>query len=429
MKLGHIIKAERLKKDMKQIILAKGICTPSYLSRIELDQVKPSEEIVFLLLQRLGINMNEIIREKDDRNGTLLLELKSLYKEVIIKRDSEFAKKELARINFINAISEDSELYYTFNLIVLRFKLIAGEDLSAIKTDIELLREQKDALNERQKFIFEVNEGILLYKENSIKKAILKFEYALNMDLTLEDWEQAEIHYMLGLAYVSDNRMAASLEYIESAQQYFKSKLLIKRVLDCFTLKGIYYKRINNFKEAEHFYFEAIELCKNFSIPERLGSIYHNLGILYLTNGRIQDGVNYIHECLKSKSDPRSKLTTILSLVITYSKMSNTEQVIHWCEEGLSICENNINDSNTPFLYHFNFYKSLHSKNVLTSAIVNSTITYFVDLEDYRSAQKYAIAFAMELYKKGKYKLSSSYFMDANKYNYSNREIENWEDI
>ena len=429
MKVGHIIKAERLKKDMKQIILAKGICTPSYLSRIELEQVKPSEEIVFLLLQRLGININEVVREKDDRNDVLLLELESLYKEVIIKRDSEFAKKELARIHLKNALLENSELYYTFNLIVLRFKLIAGEDLSAIKIDIELLREQEDALNERQKFLLEINEGILFYKDNSIKKAILNFENAINRGLTLEDWEQAEIHYMLGLAYVSDNRMAASLEYIESAEEYFKSKLLIKRVLDCFTLKGIYYKRINNFEEAEQYYFEAIELCKNFSISERLGSIYHNLGILYLTNGRIQDGVNYMLECLKSKSEPRSKLTTILSLVITYSKMSNAEQVIHWCEEGLSLCENNINESNTPFLYHFNFYKSLHSKNGLTSAIVNSTIKYFVSLEDYRSAKKYAIAYAIELYKKGRYKLSSSYFMDANKYNYSNKEIENWEDI
>lgn len=310
-----------------------------------------------------------------------------------------------------------------------RLKLIAGEDLSATKIDIDLLKEQENELNERQKFVLDINEGIFFYKINNIKKAILKFEKAINMDLKLEDWEQAEVHYMLGLAYVSDNRIAISLEYIELAQKYFESKLLIKRVLDCSTLKGIYYKRINNFIEAEKCYFEAIELCKNFAIPERLGSIYHNLGTLYLTNARKQEGVSYMLECLKHKSEPRSKLTTILSLVITYSKMSNPNKITYWCEEGLSLCENNPSESIAPFVHHFNFYKSLHSKNGLTSDVVNKTITYFVSLEDYRSAQKYAIAFAVELYKQGRYKLASSFFIEANEYNYSNEKIETWEDI
>lgn len=429
MKVGHIIKSERLKLEMKQIVLAKGICTPSYLSRIEQDQITASEEIVSLLLERLGININDVIEQKDEKNKTIHLELKRLYKEVITKRDSEFAKEQLASIYLNSNLLEDSELYYTFNLIVLRFKLIAGEDLSTIKIDIELLREQEEVLNERQKFLLEINEGILLYKKNSIKKAISKFEKAIKMELKLEDWEQAEVYYMLGLSYVSDNRMAISLEYIESAEEYFKSKLLIKRVLDCFTLKGVYYKRINNFFEAEKCYFEAVELCKKFSITERLGSLYHNLGSLYLLKDRKQEGVSYMLESLKYKSEPRSKLTTILSLVITYSKMSNTDKVIHWCEEGLSLCENNFCNTIAPFLHHFNFYKSLHSKYGLTSDVVNETIMYFVSLEDYRNAQKYAIAFAVELYKEGKYKLASSFFMEANKYNYTNKKIESWEDI
>lgn len=429
LQVGHIIKSERIRQGMKQIVLARGICTPSYLSRIEQNQITASEEIITLLLEKLGININEIIEEKDDENEPLLLELQGLYKEVIQKRDSDFAKEQLANPYLNSKLLEDSELYYTYNLIMIRFKLIAGEDLSVIKRDIELIREQEGILNERQKFLLEVNEAILLYEVNNSKKAISHLEKVVNMGLKLDDWEQADVNYMLGLAYISDNRMAISLEYIELAQEYFKNKLLVKRVLDCLTLKGIYYKRIKNFIEAEKCYFEAIELCKEFSIREHLGRLYHNLGSFYLSNSREKDGISYMLDSLKYKSEPKSKLITIHSLVITYSKMNNTDKVIHWCEEGLSLCENIFCKSIKPYFYHFNFYKSLHSKDGLTSDVVKNTLTYFVSLEDYRNARKYAIAFAVELYNEGKYKLASTFFMKANNYKYVNKEIETWEDI
>lgn len=46
--IGLVIKMERLRQGMKQITLSKGICTPSYLSKIENNITLPGEDIITL---------------------------------------------------------------------------------------------------------------------------------------------------------------------------------------------------------------------------------------------------------------------------------------------------------------------------------------------------------------------------------------------
>lgn len=50
MEVGKIIKIERQRKNIRQDELAIGICSPSYLSKIETGSAFPSEEILKLFL-------------------------------------------------------------------------------------------------------------------------------------------------------------------------------------------------------------------------------------------------------------------------------------------------------------------------------------------------------------------------------------------
>jgi transcriptional regulator with XRE-family HTH domain len=52
---GHVIKFERIRQNIKQVQLSDGICTPSYLSKIESNSIVPSEEILGELFERLAI--------------------------------------------------------------------------------------------------------------------------------------------------------------------------------------------------------------------------------------------------------------------------------------------------------------------------------------------------------------------------------------
>jgi len=65
---GYLIRRERLARDWSQEGLCRGICTVSYLSKIEQGKAAPSPEIVTLLLQRLGLDWQE------PENGAALVE-------------------------------------------------------------------------------------------------------------------------------------------------------------------------------------------------------------------------------------------------------------------------------------------------------------------------------------------------------------------
>ena len=61
---GYIIYRERVRRNWSQAGLCKGICTVSYLSKIESGSAEPSEEILRLLLARLNLETNrEVERE------------------------------------------------------------------------------------------------------------------------------------------------------------------------------------------------------------------------------------------------------------------------------------------------------------------------------------------------------------------------------
>lgn len=56
---GLIIYRTRIQRNWSQAGLCKGICTVSYLSKIETGKAEPSEEVLQLLLDRLGLKMDK----------------------------------------------------------------------------------------------------------------------------------------------------------------------------------------------------------------------------------------------------------------------------------------------------------------------------------------------------------------------------------
>ena len=57
--IGSIIKFNRINNNISQKELSKGICVPSYLSRIENGELLPSEDVLSIIFSRLGLKFND----------------------------------------------------------------------------------------------------------------------------------------------------------------------------------------------------------------------------------------------------------------------------------------------------------------------------------------------------------------------------------
>ena len=60
------LKRKRIEKGLKLQEVASGICSISYLSRVENNQSIPSEDNLEMLFERLDLNYNEIKRKRNN---------------------------------------------------------------------------------------------------------------------------------------------------------------------------------------------------------------------------------------------------------------------------------------------------------------------------------------------------------------------------
>ncbi|WP_332647279.1 helix-turn-helix transcriptional regulator [Lysinibacillus sp. 54212] len=429
MKVGHIIKNERMRQGMKQVVLAKGICTSSYLSRIEQEIIIPSEEIVLLLLKKLNLDISKIRKSTFEEDASFSEYLNSIYKDVIINKNKLTTQQRLEELQNINYLFESQALYYTYLLVLLRLRLIIGEDFTEIKLELQYLNGLSSNFNPQQIYLLSINNAIYSYLISNYKEAIHYFEQAQSIDLKLEDWEQAELNYMIALTYITNDQTTISVHYLNKALDYFKDHFCMDRVIDCHLLIGITYKKNGHFNEALNHYLKAKEISEKFNLgDDHFGIIHHNLGSLSISMGNREEGIRHFYKSLEYKNG-KSKLITILGLVIEYSKMKNTKLIIKWCNEGLQLLNDLVDESLISYEHHFTFYKSLYQADDSSIFAAENAIKYFFETQNYYYANKYSIALAEWYFSQKKYKLSAQYYSEANQYIFKDKSIISWEDL
>ncbi|MCM3743995.1 tetratricopeptide repeat protein [Sporosarcina luteola] len=431
MKIGHLIRAERVRQDMKQIVLAKGICTPSYLSKIERNQIEPSEDITEMLMERLGMDPGKL--QENDEETELEFEkmLMESYRLVITSRDMELAKEKIDFLEKNSPWFENDSLHYTYLLILLRFRLIVGKDFNEMEKEIEALSHSVGEFDAYQMYLFKMNNALYYYNSGIQKKATSFFQEIMdNLEkIPLSDWEKAEFHYTISIIYIAEGQIFIAIEYIRKALDFFMGNLMMKRVLECYIIIGITRKRTEQFPEALEAYSKAMQICEEFNLHSEKGIIYHNIGSLNSTLRNSEQAIEYFLKSIESKSENDEMMITIFCLIVEYSKLNMKKNVIHWAEGGINLYHKLNDESLISYFHHFNFYKSLHSEGGLSVEIAELAIQHFKEIQDFRHINKYCIALAEWYYNNRKYKLSSSYYREANRYGYIYNKVEKWEDL
>ena len=380
----------RIQQNMKQITLAKGICSTSYLSKIENNQTVPSDEVLNLLVDRLNLEYEDLSTEQEKE---FLSEMYRLYKDAVIDRNKEDVREKLIFYNERNYLFKEESNFYTYNLYLFRLYLITDAEMVVLKNLMDALSQMKEKFDDRQRFLYNTNCGILFYIDQQYKTSLNYFETSLELVTTfqIDEWEIADFYNALSISYLSINHLLNTIEYSTKALNFYRDNLIFKRAIDCYIVIGIAQTSTAKYKSAEESYLLAKKLTTDLKFKEYEGIITQNLGFLYSQKNNHLKAIEYYIESLNSTKDTEGYLLTIFSIIKEYSKQKNISNILEWCKKGFDLLESSPSEKYLSYYYHFKIYSVKHTNDIINEHLFISAIEYFESFKDYRHANKYAI--------------------------------------
>lgn len=428
MKFGQLIKSERQKVNMRQDELAKGICSPSHLSKIESGTTTASTEVQQMLLQKLNISMENIFATSSPGQVTQFTER---FKDVISQRDNIAGSLLYQEIHTF--LEENPLFEYKMNLLLMetRLMLTMSTNFTDAKMNIAIILPTQSDLSQAQLFQLYIIPGIIAYTENRFFNALHLFTnaYKLTKKTRMADWEIADLHYVLSLAALSDYRYTQAIDHAQEALSYFNAKMLAARSIECLLILGIAHKHTGNVNDALVTFKNAEEIMKNSEAYRFLGIIEQNLGACYSLLQDSERSLHHFNQSLLAKEDPNKQLIAILSIVKEHKKIGDEVSAKIWVHKGITLLDQLTERNKNPFFHHFSIYKALlNDENNLISTF-KSALHYFEEKQNYYHCFVYSNILAKKTAEKNQYKLATTFSQKAFDYHLKHRKVQHWEEL
>lgn len=241
---GPLIKITRRRLGFTQEEISEGICTPSYLSRIENCHVIPSAETYKLILDRLNLDYENFIEDLNNLDENL----EAIYSKLLLKEEIK---------DYDLSIFENSYLYLANNDLYIKSKLINSKYLLSLNKYIEAediinqLSEIYNTFSDRNKFIY-LNVAIsLYYLTNQTNIALNLISNESNLNIQAGDFEVACFRFNVALVLCKEYRYLESIDYCQNALEYFKTVYLPNFSFKCHILLAIAKNNLAQYKLAQ----------------------------------------------------------------------------------------------------------------------------------------------------------------------------------
>lgn len=276
---GKLLKYYRQKEKRKQDDVAFGICTPSYLSRIENGLVIAEHSMYEQLFENLGIDFNKL--EQKLKNQTTFLE--HLYEKLL--SNTELTSDEIKQLSIVQNGEQPSEQQLMAKLVYARFlySLKDDDDARTVLDEIKpIVSWKKDRIT--QLFVAITAFGHLSFQEFeqlSIKEAENQFAQYLS---NAHPFELANYHYHIAFANHRSYKLHKALEHIELSQQFFTHQYKPLFQLKLYSMKGVIYNDSHRFQEALKEFEAGLNLLANvpsIQTPMQWSSLHNNIAYCY----------------------------------------------------------------------------------------------------------------------------------------------------
>ncbi len=251
---GYLISRERLRNNWSQEGLCKGICTVSYLSKIESGKAIASEQILHLLLERLGLQYDSALEAEAE-----------------------------------NIVTEGYNLLFAFRLDALK-TLLEKHDLLRFRAtnasvDIELLNAMANE-----------NEPLNPALETCMDVRTLALQRVLQdrADDAVLLYPNAYTHLMVGISAYEKGHYSKAIDAFQSAYELAAREGTVRIMLYCKVFAGNSYCNQQDLMNMERCYRVARRIAEDLKEFNILESIDYNTASSWIKVGRYEDAYNWL---------------------------------------------------------------------------------------------------------------------------------------
>ncbi|PAC36550.1 hypothetical protein CEJ87_05785 [Caldifermentibacillus hisashii] len=363
---------------MRQDDLCRGICTPSYLSRIENNHVVADEEIYILLFERLGIAYDQLLESIEHIDE----KIEKWYDSLLNKEEYEVNIEELKGLSIIGGGSTSIK----FEIVYCRY-LLEHDNLTEVSKVLKNLKQIIKVANNRTFFLY-TNVLLLYYiKTNKFSEAV---EAGVEL-LQLVGYENLANRFELGIFYYNFSLSLKNiycyeeaLIYIEKALKIFKDEYLLERALACHIILGTCYNNSRKWDDAIATFRLAERILIYLPKEDQNKYLYiisNNLGNCYEYQGKYNEAINYYLEAIKYvNGDNKSKIQ--LNLIRTYYLKGDIESARLWLKSKQAEEDSRLSEK---YQIQLKIFETITDDNLTIDNIINiqkSSINYFLSIKE-----------------------------------------------
>lgn len=248
---AFMIRKTRLEKNWSQDGLCKNICTASYLSKIEQGKAEPSDDIIQLLFERLGICWHT--------QSLTATGIENAY-ELLLSGEIELLEKELENESF--QAYENSP----WGLEYLLLHNTVGH-LGPLNPELETLMQPRQLAFQR----------------------LLQSRW----DEAIRLYPCGYTYYAAGLACYNYGDYAKAIDFMNRANTQASDEGCVQIMMQARVTMGSCYLNLNDFESMNRHYAAAQRIARSLGDMETLDGMKYNIAATCLETGRYQEAYTY----------------------------------------------------------------------------------------------------------------------------------------
>ncbi len=410
MHISNRLKKIRKLRKIERNDLAKGIVSYSHLSNIETGRFEPSSDILIALAQKLNVPSDYLVRtsEKDMSLEKLLLELKSSIDNLDLERAVEIISDIHSRVPYINSIYQE-----TFFELLEGYYLYKKENYDNSFRIFEknvlphIVDSNIDTLPTEFKEVYYYLLAVKYYFSGDYDSSYLYFERQLL--LVNSNFLKAIINYNLALVFMRLNKMNDAVIFAQNALDLHLHERQWYKAAETDNLLGIIYWEKYDLINAEKHLINALEMTNQYNFDVLKPNIFHNLGLVYKEENKINKSLEYFFRSLKLKKEAQSNniqatYRAILNILLVQNLLGKAKGFLEEAKQfstveedkfQLKIVEARINyrlneyDRFEAFMKESVNYFQLIGRWKVVLEIAEDLGDYYVSLRKYKLATKY----------------------------------------